>query len=182
MKLAAAGGYDAVQMRDVAAEADVALGTLYRYFSSKDQLLVAVMGDWIGELQRRLESKPPQGATQADRVMDVLGRATRGLERTGQVTSAVVTALSSLSSEDPDGLQHARDVYALVYDMLSVAMDDDAPEDRDAVVRVLGQVWFATLIEWVRGWIDSKQLLADMDTAARLLLPDTRNGKRRARR
>ena len=42
MALAAKGGYDAVQMRAVSTEADVALGTIYRYFSSKDQLLIAM--------------------------------------------------------------------------------------------------------------------------------------------
>jgi AcrR family transcriptional regulator len=36
--LAPAGSYDAVQMREVAARANVALGTLYRNFPSKDQL------------------------------------------------------------------------------------------------------------------------------------------------
>ena len=41
LELAAEGGYDAVQMRDVAARAQVALGTIYRYFSSKDHLLAA---------------------------------------------------------------------------------------------------------------------------------------------
>ena len=41
MELAAEGGYDAVQMREVAARAEVALGTLYRYFASKERLLVA---------------------------------------------------------------------------------------------------------------------------------------------
>src|SRR3954468_1409112 len=35
MELAAEGGYDAVQMREVAERADVALGTLYRYFPSR---------------------------------------------------------------------------------------------------------------------------------------------------
>lgn len=42
-ELAAAGGYEAVHMRAVASRAHVALGTLYRHFSSKDQLLVAVL-------------------------------------------------------------------------------------------------------------------------------------------
>src|SRR5207244_3026281 len=39
LRLAAEGGFDGVQMRDVAAAADVALGTVYRYFSSKERLL-----------------------------------------------------------------------------------------------------------------------------------------------
>ena len=40
LALASKGGYDAVQMRAVAEKADVALGTLYRYFPSKIHLLV----------------------------------------------------------------------------------------------------------------------------------------------
>ena len=45
MKLAAEGGYDAVQMREVADGAGVALGTLYRYFPSKVHLLVAALAE-----------------------------------------------------------------------------------------------------------------------------------------
>ena len=40
LALASKGGYDAVQMRTVADKADVAVGTLYRYFPSKVHLLV----------------------------------------------------------------------------------------------------------------------------------------------
>ncbi|KAA0116031.1 TetR/AcrR family transcriptional regulator [Mycolicibacterium sp. P9-22] len=38
--------YDQIQMRDVADAADVALGTLYRYFSSKEHVYAAVLMDW----------------------------------------------------------------------------------------------------------------------------------------
>ena len=77
MELANEGGYDAVQMREVAARADVALGTLYRYFSSKDQLLVAAMAHWTRQLEGRLAERPPPGDTPADRVIEVLLRASR---------------------------------------------------------------------------------------------------------
>ena len=43
VELATAGGYEAVQMRDVAARAEVALGTLYRHYPSKDHLLLAAL-------------------------------------------------------------------------------------------------------------------------------------------
>ena len=64
--LAAEGGYDAVQMRDVAARAEVALGTLYRHYASKDQLLLAAMAHQAATLRERLVQRPPRGDTAAD--------------------------------------------------------------------------------------------------------------------
>jgi TetR/AcrR family transcriptional regulator, cholesterol catabolism regulator len=62
--LAIEGGYDGVQMRDVADRAEVALGTLYRYFRSKVQLLIALMHHETTRLAGRLESRPPAGTPQ----------------------------------------------------------------------------------------------------------------------
>ena len=45
-RLLKAQDYDHIQMRDVAEAADVALGTLYRYFSSKEHVYAAVLMDW----------------------------------------------------------------------------------------------------------------------------------------
>ena len=70
--LAAEGGYDAVQMRDVAARAEVALGTLYRHYASKDQLLLAAMAQQAATLRERLVQRPPTGDTPAARVSAVL--------------------------------------------------------------------------------------------------------------
>src|SRR3954453_4201978 len=70
VRLARQGGYDAVQMRDVAAGAEVALGTLYRHYTSKDQLLLAVQLDQPETLRRRPDPPPPQGASPAARVAD----------------------------------------------------------------------------------------------------------------
>ena len=63
LELGADGGYDAVQMRDIAASAEVALGTIYRYFPSKDALLAAAMVEWMEDLERRVTTKAPRGDT-----------------------------------------------------------------------------------------------------------------------
>ena len=47
-------GADAVQMRDVSKRSGVALGTVYRYFNSKDYLLAAALEDWQKRLTRRI--------------------------------------------------------------------------------------------------------------------------------
>src|SRR3954471_5467007 len=93
--LAATGGYDAVQMRDVAAHGQVALGTIYRYFTSKDHLLAAAQVEWVTDLERRVGQRPPRSGTTAERMVDILRRATRAMEREPTLTAALVTAMSS---------------------------------------------------------------------------------------
>src|SRR5260370_7032938 len=58
LTLAAKGGYDAVQMRAVTELADVALGTLYRYFPSKIHLLVAALAREFERTRARLDPPP----------------------------------------------------------------------------------------------------------------------------
>lgn len=171
MELAAGGGYEAVQMRDVASKADVALGTLYRYFPSKDHLLVAALGEWAAEMQRRVTQRPPQAASAAERVASVLRRAARALERQPMLTTALVTALTNLSFDDPAAAGFAKAVYDTMSETITRAMaDGDKVRDREAVIRVLGHVWLAALVARTRGWEEQGQMADDLDTAARLLI------------
>lgn len=61
--LATKGGYDAVQMRTVAEQADVALGTLYRYFPSKIHLLVTGLAGEFERAQEKLNRTKIPGET-----------------------------------------------------------------------------------------------------------------------
>src|SRR6266481_4703534 len=77
LALASKGGYDAVQMRAVAERADVALGTLYRYFPSKIHLLVSALVLEFERTQEKLDRRPIPGDTAYDRMLYVLSRVTR---------------------------------------------------------------------------------------------------------
>jgi AcrR family transcriptional regulator len=180
MELARDGGYEAVQMREVSTRADVALGTVYRYFSSKDQLLVAVLNEWVLELQRRLETRPVRGDTPAERVNDVLRRALLALERSPQLTEALVTALSSVSAADPEAIAQTLDVNANMQRVILSAMGEEGPEEREAIIRVIGQVWFAALIARTRGWSQPSEMRSDLEAAVHLLLPEPKNSRRGA--
>ena len=165
--LAADGGYEAVQMRDVAAKADVALGTLYRYFPSKDHLLIAALAEQVSTLQRRLAQKPPRGMSAAERVVDVLRRASRALEREPRLTAALVTALSSA---DPSVAEAKQEVNDILGSVIADAVDHDALAQSEDVVRVLGHVWFAALVSWVGGMAPTGQMGDDLEITARLIL------------
>src|ERR1700690_4664884 len=86
LALASKGGYDAVQMRAVSERADVALGTLYRYFPSKNHLLVAALTEEMDQIQDKLDRKPIPGDTPTERMLFVLARVTRNMQRDPMLT------------------------------------------------------------------------------------------------
>ena len=168
LELGAEGGYDAVQMRDVAHRADIALGTLYRYFSGKDHLLAAALVEWANDLEQRVNVRPPKGTTTADRVVDILRRATRAMEKEPLLSSAVVRALST---GDPQVSQCQEDVSSVMFRIQARAYPDDFPVAvRDRISRALGHVWFSSLMGWVNGWVGISEAGDELASATHLML------------
>jgi AcrR family transcriptional regulator len=166
-QLAAEGGYDAVQMRDVAARAEVALGTLYRHYSSKDQLLVAAMAQQAATLRERMDQMPARGETAAERVAEVLARATRSLERQPRVTQA---KLAAMSSPDTAAIPVKDDINATMRAIIANAVGETPVAQLDDVVAVLGAVWFAELTFWSTGLRNDTSMTENLARAASLLL------------
>ena len=172
--LASKGGFEQMQMRAVAERADVALGTLYRYFPSKIHLLVSVLGQQFEEAYLSLVSKPIPGDTAADRVMFVLGRTTRTLQREPNLTEALTRAFMFADASVANEI-HVVEVH--VTRMLMAAMRNarDAEtlqptEDELAVTKVIGDLWLASLVQWVTGRASAHDVGASLDVAVHLLL------------
>jgi TetR/AcrR family transcriptional regulator, cholesterol catabolism regulator len=168
--LAAEGGYDAVQMREVAVRADVALGTLYRYFASKEHLLVSALAEHVAELRGRLVERPPRGDDDAERVMDVIRRVTRALQREPNVIAAM---LKSLISSGAGVGEAVAPIGTQMTEIVVSAMRHDDPEavahDRD-VAEVIQQVWLASLLWWVSGRAPARLVEDKVNRAVVLLL------------
>jgi AcrR family transcriptional regulator len=167
VQLASEGGYEVVQMRDVAARARVALGTIYRYFESKDQMLAAALVDWTTELERRLEQRPPSGPTAEERVVEVVRRASGAIERNQKLSSALVTAVAS---PDPGIARYQGEIHEILVRILDRALSGMQPSHRQGVVRILCNVWFAALIGWVHGWRAVASIGDELEFAGRFLL------------
>ena len=166
-ELGADGGYDAVQMRDVAATANVSLATIYRYFSSKDHLLAAAMSEWTARLQTRVAQSPPKGATAADQLVDVLQRACRALERQPKLSAALVRALSATDA----GVQEsAGEVTRLIQAMGGTILADLDEQVRTDILAVLSHVWYSSLIAWARGRRDFEFVGSELERAVRVLV------------
>ncbi len=172
--LASKGGFDAVQMRAVADRADVALGTLYRYFPSKIHLLVSALARQFEETEATLGRKPIPGDTPADRVSWVLSRATRSMQKEPQLTEALTRAFMFADSTAA-GEIHV--VGLRLTSMLNRALqgaeyvEGAEPTDREiAVARVISDVWLSALVSWVTGRSSAEEVADHLDTAVHMLL------------
>ncbi|MCZ2525170.1 TetR family transcriptional regulator [Streptomyces sp. NPDC059506] len=166
--LAGRGGFDAVQMREVAGAAEVALGTLYRYFPSKVHLLVAVMEDQLHRLRAQIRSRPPAGATPGERVADVLGRAFRALRREPQLADAMVRALTFADRSACAQVEAVeRLTVAIVLD--ATGLHGEPGGELLSAVRVVEHTWVLSLAAWLAGRADADQVETDIATACRLV-------------
>jgi TetR/AcrR family transcriptional regulator, cholesterol catabolism regulator len=167
LALAAEGGYEAVQMREVAARANVALGTLYRYFTSKEHLLVACMSDTVAAMRQRFGLRPPAGEDAAARVIDTLRRATRAMQRQPNVTSAMLKSLISSGGAVSENMEP---IGEMMTEIVVGAMGEPArPNERD-VAEVIQQVWLAALLWWVAGLAPAREVEEKVNRAVVLLL------------
>ncbi len=75
LDLFAAKGFSAARLDDVAAAAGVAKGTIYLYFSSKQDLLEAIVADTIGATLGQVEQAVAASPAPASETLRLMGRA-----------------------------------------------------------------------------------------------------------
>lgn len=171
LALASRGGYEAVQMREVAERSEVALGTLYRYFPSKVHLLVSAMAHELERMRVRLQRKAIPGATRQERVTYVLERSTQSLQRDPNLTEAMVRAMMAADATVAAEVTGVRNQMG---DLIIQAMRNGHPptEEDVAYAGILQDVWFARQIAWLGGRVTSEEIWEDIERAIALVLRD----------
>lgn len=164
--LASRGGVEAMQMRTVAERAGVALGTLYRYFPSKMDLVVAVVSDELDLLEGSMQRRPPGSATGAERAVELLMRATRGLAREPELADALTR---SLLLSDVKTNFHGRMTEMILRVM---GREETITEEQHALVRALNSVWVMEMIDLLRGRATPEEIQVRLEVAANRLLAD----------
>jgi len=165
--MAADGGYEAVGMRELADRSGVALTTLYRDFSSKDQLLAAAWAQWTAGMGERLDRRPLRGRTMAERATDFFHRTTRALEHQPKLAAAVLLAANST---DPGARAEQAQASGVLADALRSAFAELEPPVAQAIVVILNHVWNSALQQWVGGRVPIGHVYEVLDKACRLLL------------
>jgi AcrR family transcriptional regulator len=178
--LAEQGGFEAVRLRDVAAHADVALGTLYRRFRSKEDLLIAALDLETQELERRVGERPPRGEDELARTIAFFSLATRGMLRRPNLARAMVKALAS---GDRELTKKVASFHERVEVMVVSALRGQPRESRDEafaqatwgeLATHLNHYWFVLMVGWTGGLHSRDDVIHGMEEIAELLLAGVR--------
>jgi TetR/AcrR family transcriptional regulator, cholesterol catabolism regulator len=162
-ELGASADFDRVQMLEVASDAEVAIGTLYRYFPSKTHLFAAV---FAAEITRCTERDWPRGG--ADPVADVaegLVMLTRRLLQRPQLCAAMVRA--SAASFAAKGTAEAELAEAALFQAILGTIGGGAAP---GVVRLLVYGWWGVLVSCLRLTTSAAQAEAELRLATQLIL------------
>ncbi|MEV4293140.1 TetR family transcriptional regulator [Nonomuraea bangladeshensis] len=185
MALATRGGYDAVQMREVARIAEVALSTLYRYYPSKDALLAAAIQVQLDELRKDIVQRPPRQRTPEGRAAEVLHRAFRAMQYNRGWAHAALSAYHI-----PKPLGERREETPLLAETpaptsLAELMGRAAwgPDHRITTaeyraLHMLESLWNSSVIGWLNDQLTPEYVEERMKFAARrLLMPEPETGR-----
>jgi AcrR family transcriptional regulator len=144
--------YESVQMRDVAEQAGVALGTLYRYFTSKEHLYAAALVAWASDYGPRRQPDARDSnrddETDEDRLRSLMRRAVRAFERSPQMLRAqMVIELSA----DPNARELFDTFAAQNAAVLTSALRHLDPSTSKAVIMAANCVMATQLRSWAHG-------------------------------
>lgn len=158
--------YDAVQMRDVAKAADVALATLYRYFPSKERLFAAVQLEWVERMQRRVAQRGLRGDSNLERLLDVLQRSIGSFKKSPQ-SYRVLLMLES--TKDPV----ARELYEVMArataETYREAINGVDPETAARLLQATLHILGAEMRAWALGRRSIEEAARHREESLRLL-------------
>ena len=172
-KLAEQGGFQAVRLRDVAAQSGVALGTLYVRFRSKEDILVAALEREMQVFGELIDQFEMPGKTRHERLSHFFTISSQVLFMRPNFASAVLRSMASGVPEIAQKISRykGRLTHMIVEMMRGKKLTPDAvTSEEETIGSMLQDIWFAALIGWMSGLQDEDGVIDHMNVACRLLL------------
>jgi AcrR family transcriptional regulator len=165
IELARERGYDGFTTRDVATRANVALGTVYKNFTSKDHLLAEALLEWFAEFDRQLLTQPIRGRTVTTRLIELYERmairASQEPELYEALRRAIMSTDISVESARKAHLQGSRRWFKL-------AIGDAQIEDVSTFIEVLEYLFVGAFLTTPAG-DDPKGLIDRLERSLRFV-------------
>lgn len=144
------GGEEMLQTKELAQRADVSLATLYRYFPSKDHVLLAISYGRYADALRRVTNEAPTGATAQERVTSQLLREFRAEQRDQKLTAALTRVITDTRREYSQIVGEIREFHVQVLRQAAVA-GGPISDEQDRRLRFVVDVFGAATRRWLAG-------------------------------
>lgn len=162
------GNSQTLQMREVAERSGVALGTVYRYFGSKEHLLAVALTEWQEKLTRRVVSADrTQDQESLDAVRSYLRRAARAFHRSPGMAGLMVQIYTS---NDPYAAEVVDRMGATNAALMERLLASVPPEDRRFVSFALDSSLTNAITSMTAGRLSLDEVIDALDGVARLLV------------
>lgn len=172
MQMIAEGGYQATTLRDIAGEAGVSVGLLYRYFPSKQAVIIAFYEELSADYAHQAASMRP--GKWRDRFMFALRTSLHVLQPHRVALRALVPVLVG----DPDdGVFAVRTAFSrqrvqrVFEDAVAGSSDAPKPPLAEALGRLLYLVHLAVLLWWLLDKTPKQRATVALVALAERLLP-----------
>ncbi len=172
MEMAEKDGYDGLRLRELSEKADVALGTVYRRFSSKEEILAAALELMVEQLRDQLKRWMIPGDTPEERLQGFFNVSTNILAQRPRLSAAM---LRTVSSGDPELSEKVTRYHGQMTELILAVyrgeFSEDLPSETErSLGELLQHVWFGALVGWTGGMYTTEVVIEQMNAATRLLL------------
>jgi AcrR family transcriptional regulator len=167
VELLTSGGYEAVQLREVARQARIGLGTIYKLFPTRDDLIVTAIERWMETNTYAEVGQPVPGETLYDGLMRVFRHVFEPWERNPRLLESFHRARGGPGGERLK-LQGAN---AIVPVMRAVLKGGD-PQYLDDVGVILTSVSHGVIARFVAGELDITEILPTLERAVYRITTD----------
>jgi|HubBroStandDraft_5_1064220.scaffolds.fasta_scaffold159855_2 AcrR family transcriptional regulator len=172
-----AGGDEAVQMKDLAQRAGVSLATLYRYFPSRDYVLLAVSLARYQEAAREIFAEPPQQGTVRDLVAGYLMREFRAQQQDQRLVTALMPVLTETRRSYSAIIETIEHLHLQIVRHVAAAGGSPSgqtlSEQQEKLLRVVIDIFGGATRHWLTGKFSAADVQQQIEIGCQLLeLPD----------
>ncbi len=154
------GGSEAVQLREVARRAHVSLATIYRYFPTRDDLVVTAIEQWMSTNSYAAPAPPGPDASVYDGLVRGLRHVFEPWERNPRMLEAYHNARTG-----PGGRRLDRQGMSAIMPVVNAVLADAEPDYVEDITLILKNVAYAVIGRFAAGSLDITAMLPTLERA-----------------
>jgi TetR/AcrR family transcriptional regulator, cholesterol catabolism regulator len=167
IELLESGGYESVQVREVARRAQISLVTLYSLYPSRDELIVSAVESWLNDNVLNDAPNLPADATLSEGLLEIIRTAMKPWEEHPRILEALF-----LAREAPGSERLLTRGYAFAETALASAIKDADPDFVSDLYMILWYVHSAVMARCAKGEIPISDALPIMERTVYRLTAD----------